>query len=33
MVWIIFQNSRIAMLFREKINHYYTRDIEEEWTP
>jgi hypothetical protein len=31
-ILIIFQNSKIKTLTREKINHYYNNNIESKWT-
>jgi hypothetical protein len=31
-ILIIFQNSKIETLTREKINHYYNNNIESKWT-
>jgi hypothetical protein len=32
-IWIMFQNSKIGTLTREKYNHYYNNNIESKWTP
>jgi hypothetical protein len=31
-IWIVFQNSKIGTLIREKYNHHYN-NIESKWTP
>jgi hypothetical protein len=31
-IWIMFQNSKIGTLTREKHNHYYDKNIESKWT-
>jgi hypothetical protein len=31
-IWIMFQNSKIDTLIREKYNHYYDNNIESKWT-
>ena len=32
-MWILFSNKNVGALTREKISHYYTHEIEKEWTP
>ncbi len=32
-IWIMFQNSKIGTLTREKYNHYYDNNVESKWTP
>jgi hypothetical protein len=32
-IWIMFHNSKIITLTREKYNHYYDNNIESKWTP
>jgi hypothetical protein len=32
-IWIMFQNSKIRILIREKYNHYYNNNIDSKWTP
>jgi hypothetical protein len=32
-IWIMFQNSKIGTLTREKYNHYYDNNIDSKWTP
>jgi phosphopantetheine adenylyltransferase len=32
-IWIMFQNSKIGTLIREKYNHYHNNNIESKWTP
>ncbi len=31
--WIMFQNSKIGILIREKYSHYYDNNIQSKWTP
>ncbi len=32
-IQIMFQNSKIRKLTREKYNHYYNNNIDSKWTP
>jgi hypothetical protein len=32
-IWIMFQNSKMGTLIREKYSHYYDNNIELKWTP
>ncbi len=32
-IWIMFQNSKIGTLTKEKYNHQYDNNIESKWTP
>jgi hypothetical protein len=32
-IWIMFQNSKIGTLIREKYNYYYDDNIKSKWTP
>ncbi len=32
-IWIMFQNSKIGTLTKEKYNHYYNNNIESKQTP
>jgi hypothetical protein len=31
-IWIMFQNSKMGTLIREKYSHYYDNNIESKWT-
>jgi len=31
-IWIMFQNSKIGTLTKEKYSHYYNNNIESKWT-
>jgi hypothetical protein len=31
-IWIMFENLKIGILIREKINHHYNDNIESKWT-